>query len=670
MKYLVWVTLLSLAAPCAAQERIPALDSMLRILTDAEKLEFFHARKFLDYTRASSQHPVYLLEYRALAQKLGRKGYELEAEHWYIVSQSDVSNISAKESLTQYLALLRRTQADNITSLQPQILANLAMTALDGTHDIAFAFDYALQAVQSARAERDTTLLGLALNLVADAYLRSGNPESALPYCKESLVMRETFQKRNNLGQENLVWTLHNLGLIYEALHYNDSAFASMQRAVSIAQKADEALSGGFALKNLARLYLQRGDKQTAKQCLDEAIVYSHRLDYTHTYQMQLLTDIAAVLRSLGFYREALAEAEHALEVAKRAKAMYSQSAALRECAFAHAALGNPREALRFQETSRLLADSLAKLNTFRAITETEHRIKTSRENEALLVENLRQAEERNTAIILGIASVLVLGGIGGTLYFRNRAMFTRRLLEESERTSRAVVQATFNGVEQERKRVQREIHDGIQSKLVAAKMAFSMVERVLSEQAPQAALSFMRSLNDFGTTISEISAIAQNLIPANLEAAGLAVVIEDFISAMRPTMPRTEILLNVEDVRTRRFAPDRELSVYRLVQEIVNNCRKHAEAESLVLDFVLEKRVNSEHGSNEEEWLVITGEDEGRGFPMEILASASIPSQSQKRGLGLSTMQNRVHALGGTITIDSTPQRGTCIMAAIPLEI
>ena len=398
--------------------------------------------------------------------------------------------------------------------------------------------------------------------------------------------------------------------------------------------------------------------------------MYSHRLDYTHTYQMQLLTDIAAVLRSLGFYHEAMAEAKHALEVARRAKAMYSQSAALRECALAHAALGNTMEAFRFQEVSRLLADSLAKLNTFRAITETEHRIKTSSENEILLVENLRQTEERNTAIILGIASILVLGGIGGTLYFRNRATFTRRLLEESERTNRAVVQATFNGVEQERKRVQRELHDGIQSKLVAAKMAFSMVERVLSEQAPQTALGFMRSLNDFGTTISEISAIAQNLIPANLEAAGLAVTIEDFISAMRPTMPRTEILLNVEDVRTRRFAPDRELSVYRLVQEIVNNCRKHAEAESLVLDFVLEKRVNSEHGSNEEEWLVITGEDEGRGFPMEMLASASIPSQSQKRGLGLSTMQNRVHALGGTITIDSTPQRGTCIMAAIPLEI
>jgi signal transduction histidine kinase len=637
----------------------------VQTLNDAEKLEFFHARKFLDYTRASSQHPVYLLEYRTVAQKLGRKGYELEAELWYIVSQSDVSNISANESLTQYLKLLRRTQADNITSLQPQILANLAMTALDGTHDIAFAFDYTLQAVQSARAERDTTLLGLALNLVADAYLRSGNPESALPYCKESLVVRETFQKRNNLGQENLVWTLHNLGLIYEALHRHDSAFASMRRAVDIAKKADEALSGGFALKNLARLYLQRGDKQTAKQCLDEAIVYSRRLDYTLTYQMQLLTDIAAVLRSLGFYREALAEAEHALEVAKRAHAMYSQSAALRECALAHAMLGNTMEAFRFQEASRLLADSLAKLNTFRAITETEHRIKTSRENETLLVENLRRAEERNTAIILGFASVLVFGGIGGTLYFRNRAAFTRRLLEESERTSRAVVQATFNGMEKERKRVGRELHDGVGTQLHLAGLKFSSTQEIIKTKQPEHYSTFMEATVSLSNAVGEVRRISENFLPTLLESSGLAVTLEDYIAKMgigalgigALGVASPEILLNVKALRGKRFEAQRELSVYRLTQEIINNCLKHAKAQSLVLDFALEMRIKN---NVQEEWLTLTAEDEGVGFQQETL---------QKKGLGLSTMQNRVHALGGTLAINSVVGQGTRIVAEIPLR-
>jgi two-component system, NarL family, sensor kinase len=348
-------------------------------------------------------------------------------------------------------------------------------------------------------------------------------------------------------------------------------------------------------------------------------------------------------------------------------------------CASAHLQtphLAIPLKHLRFRKNHgfwqiRLpLADSLALQNTNRTIQETETRITTARENEKLLIENARKEQQRTTAIALGIAAVLLVGGVGGTLYFRTRAASARRLLEESERTSRAVVQATFNGVEQERKRVQRELHDGVQSKLVAAKIVFSSMEGVIAEQAPHRAADFMRTLNGFGATISEISAIAQNLIPANFEETGLALAVEDYIGAMRPVMPRTAIILNVDNIRTTRFAPDRELSAFRLVQEIVNNCRKHAAAESLVLDFTLENRTKAHAHSHEQsgtQWLIITGEDEGIGFSVENLGGTST---MPKRGLGLSTMQNRVHALGGTITIDSEPQRGTRIVAAIPLEI
>ncbi len=416
------------------------------------------------------------------------------------------------------------------------------------------------------------------------------------------------------------------MGLIYEALGKRDSLWLCYHRAETMirSSKPVEHLAACALFRHCARICASEGRREEAKRYVQQALAESKILDYNLGYQQFLLSNIAAVMRSLGMNREALQEAEHALTVATRSKSLYNRSLALRECALAHAALGNAAKAFVLQEESRLLADSLALQNTNRTIQETESRITTTRANETLLIENVRKEQQRTTTIAFSIAAVLMVSGLWGMLYFRARAASVRRLLEESEKTRRAVVQATFNGVEQERKRVQRELHDGVQSKLVAAKMAFSSVERVLLEQAPQTAKDFMRSLKDFGTTISEISAIAQNLIPANLEAAGLAVAVEDLISAMRPAMPHTEILLNVEEVRTCRFAPDRELSVYRIVQEIVNNCRKHAEAESLVLDFAIEKRVNTARGGKGEEWLVITGEDEGRGFAPEMLASTT----------------------------------------------
>lgn len=655
----------SALVPSFSQERSYPVDSVLLTLNDEEKLKFYRAWKISKYTEIAAERITYAREYLALAEKLQRKEDIGNARFLVINAEDGGTLISANEAISRFLNLLRYLRSENISSVQPTVLCFLTMTALDGTRDIAFALEYGLQAVESAREQRDTARLGLALNLVADAYLRSGKPQRALPYCKESLLVRESIPQENVFREEGIVWTLHNIGLIYEALGKRDSLWMYYHRAEAMIQNSRrvEHLVACALFRHCARICVSEGKREEAKGYVQRALAESKVLDYNLGYQQFLLSNIAAVMRSLGMHREALQEAEHALNVAERSKSLYNRSLALRECALAHAALGNPAKAFALQEESRWLADSLALQNTNRTIQETETRITTARANETLLIENVRKEQQRTTTIAFSIAAVLLVSGLGGTLYFRTRATSARRLLEESEKAQRAVVQATFNGVEQERKRVQRELHDGVQSKLVAAQMAFSTAERVLSEQAPQTATGFMRSLNDFGTTISEISAIAQNLIPANLEAAGLAVAVEDFISAMRPAMPRTEILLNVEGIRPRRFAPDRELSVYRLVQEIVNNCRKHAEAESLVLDFVLEQRVNTEHGGKEEEWLVITGEDEGRGFAPEMLASS-------KRGLGLSTMQSRVHALSGTITIDSAPERGTRIIAAIPLEI
>jgi signal transduction histidine kinase len=75
------------------------------------------------------------------------------------------------------------------------------------------------------------------------------------------------------------------------------------------------------------------------------------------------------------------------------------------------------------------------------------------------------------------------------------------------------------------------------------------------------------------------------------------------------------------------------------------------------VLDFALDMRIKN---NVQEEWLTLTAEDEGVGFQQETL---------QKKGLGLSTMQNRVHALGGTLAINSVVGQGTRIVAEIPLR-
>ncbi len=197
MRQLCICLLMTLCAlvPSFAQERSHTVDSILRTLNDEEKLNFYRASKFSRYTDIAAQRTLYAHEYLTLSEKLQRKEDIGTARFLVVINEHDGTVISANETVSRYLDVLRYLRSEDILSVQTPVLCFLGMTALDETRDIAFALEYSLQAVKSAREQRDSARLGLALNLVADAYLRSSNPQTALRYCKESLVVRESLPK-------------------------------------------------------------------------------------------------------------------------------------------------------------------------------------------------------------------------------------------------------------------------------------------------------------------------------------------------------------------------------------------------------------------------------------------------------------------------------------------
>jgi signal transduction histidine kinase len=93
-------------------------------------------------------------------------------------------------------------------------------------------------------------------------------------------------------------------------------------------------------------------------------------------------------------------------------------------------------------------------------------------------------------------------------------------------------------------------------------------------------------------------------------------------------------------------FPPEVEISIYRIVQEGLNNAVKHAAARAAQLTVQRDARV-----------VTIRLSDDGRGFD---------PSQTE--GFGLAGIRERVRLLGGALSIDSCPDRGTCLIVEIPL--
>lgn len=186
-------------------------------------------------------------------------------------------------------------------------------------------------------------------------------------------------------------------------------------------------------------------------------------------------------------------------------------------------------------------------------------------------------------------------------------------------------------------RRVERNLHDGAQQRLVALSLVLRLASRAAVGDAALAELlaDATRELDD---ALGELRDLARGIHPAILDDAGLVAALETL--AERPGVP-VELNLDVPE----RLPEAAEVGVYYLVAEALTNVNKHAAAHRAVVRAHVADRT-----------LRIAISDDGAG------GAAARP------GSGLEGLADRLHALGGTLEIDSTPGRGTTIGAAIPL--
>jgi len=185
---------------------------------------------------------------------------------------------------------------------------------------------------------------------------------------------------------------------------------------------------------------------------------------------------------------------------------------------------------------------------------------------------------------------------------------------------------------EEEQKRMAGELHDSIGQQLVAMKIAFASAG--LAEQAHKCA-----------ELIRETRRLCYNLYPPSLEALGLASALNQFGRHCEQV-----VCLDVKcppEIESARFDPEKEIALFRIAQEAVNNAIRHGKAKTIQLSLAYR-----------DGRLEMTIADDGCGFD---------PAAQAGKGLGLRTMADRVRAVGGTIGIDSCPGR-TTIEVRVPL--
>ena len=216
-----------------------------------------------------------------------------------------------------------------------------------------------------------------------------------------------------------------------------------------------------------------------------------------------------------------------------------------------------------------------------------------------------------------------------------------QRIAELEKERQLLAAHSVMQGQVEERTRLAKDLHDGLGSILSSAKYSFSnMKETMPITQATEAA--FDRSMGMLDCSISELRRIAHNMMPEALVKFGLDTALKDFCNSVDQSGALKLRYLSFE-IREDSIPAITAGSVYRIIQELVNNILKHAGATTALVQLI-----------RKEDTLSITVEDNGRGFNASILETSD--------GSGYLNLRSRVEYLNGTLDIQTGPDKGTSV--------
>jgi len=199
---------------------------------------------------------------------------------------------------------------------------------------------------------------------------------------------------------------------------------------------------------------------------------------------------------------------------------------------------------------------------------------------------------------------------------------------------------------EEERKRLSRDIHDGIGQTMLAIKLRLQMLAAASSDREGAHESPLEGVITEVANASVELRHLAQDLRPALLEELPLE---EALSHHARDLSRRAELQVTVVGTAPPDLPASLKDNLYRIVQEALHNTAKHAGAEAATVSLIAR-----------EGWLTLQVADDGRGFdPM---------SRDAGGGLGLSTMRERAELLGGLLRVRSTPGKGTSVQVEVPL--
>jgi signal transduction histidine kinase len=539
-------------------------------------------------------------------------------------------------------------------------------------------------------ARKDTFGIAANYNAIGTVYKTIAVYDSAAVYYTKAVIFSEAAGIYSNLG---LIYV--NLGDVYYELWKYDEARKYVLKSKEINEK-NKNLSGlALSYITLGKIDSEEGNFQAALDNYRQAeILYGQLKDTLHLCDIR--NNIGIVYKDQRRYKEALEYYSLALEGytklaylrgvvvvlgnmanVRSLQARYSEAFklndtvlklatqfnfveyrkdALNRISMDYLKQGNYRMAYEYQALYYESKDSIFNIEKERLISDLLFKYEKEKDQARILaleMENLQKDLEvkqktlQRNAFLFSVIIIVSLA-IFMFLYInqrrrKDRIIAQHRIQQLEEEKKLMAAQALVEGQEEERKRIAHDLHDGLGVLLSATKMQFTAIRDVSPANMP----FIERATQLLEQAAGDVRKISHNMMPGLLTKMGLFEAVEDLFENISDNENLTSSCFIPEGLK--RLPENQEIMVFRIIQEMVNNTIKHAEAKSVRLEMNIQNAV-----------LELLYTDDGKGFDVE--------KSMESRSLGLKSIQSRVNFLKGELSIDSQPGRGTRYLIKVPV--
>lgn len=633
--------------PQSQGEVVDSLMSVAETANDSVRLRIFNKVGFY-YIFNDPPKAKTLLE-KGLRESREKKVPFSEAEH--LNTLGIYMDVSGKSDSAKYFfeKSLQLSRKKNFLTITPMVINNLGMFHWK-KENFNEALKYFFQALEMNRNNTSEATNAAYLNNIGLIYQEMGQLEKALEYQQEGLRLRRKYKKTNHIPV-----SLHNIGVILTKQKKIDEAEQTYQEAIEAALMANDLGIYYASLRSLSNIYMTKGEVEKAIPLLEEAIRGREENNIDRRAGLNAISSLIRAYNSLGNY-------EKAFKYIEKGNALMEEFPDLKpgaldfysETAYAHYGLGNLQKGRYFLEKAFAAKDSLFSIENAAEIARLETKYEVAKKELDLTQAQVEISEKelklkrKNTLVFGGFGLALLLGFFG-FLFYNQQKLKNRQLQKENElRTALATIE-TQNRLQQQRQRISRDLHDNIGSQLSFIISTLDNIKYKLKNSGEDT--EKITQVKDFAAqTIYELRDTIWAMNKHTIALEDLQARIADFMDKAKSSAHNIRFSFVVDKNIKLDYPFDSEtgMNVYRIIQEVITNTLKHAEASKI------EVRITQEG-----KYFKIKISDDGKGFDQNNI----------QMGNGLNNIKKRAREVEGKLKILSDPEQGTEVTLTFPVE-